>query len=92
MPLIRNGDEFGEETVIPKNDKATGRRVTGRPLRWKLRGDSIGTTLTALYGRLARLRRDLPALRSPPMYPQSGRPGRPGSILSGSASTWSASS
>jgi len=38
-------------------------------LRWKLRGDAIGTTLTALYGSLARLRRDLPALRSPQMYP-----------------------
>ena len=54
VPLIRNGDEFGEETVIPEDDKGTGRRVTGRPLRWKLRGDAIGTTLTALYGGLAR--------------------------------------
>ncbi len=69
VPLIRNGDEFGEETVIPENDQGTGRRVTGRPLRWKLRGDSIGITLTALHGRLARLRRDHPALRSPSMYP-----------------------
>ena len=76
VPLIRNGDEFGEETVIPEDDKGTGRRVTGRPLRWKLRGDPIGTTLTALYGGLARLRRDLPALRSPQMYPAEWAPGQ----------------
>jgi len=69
VPLIRNGDELGEETVIPENDEGTGRRVTGRPLRWKLRGDRIGQALTALHGRLAELRRDLPALRSPSMYP-----------------------
>jgi hypothetical protein len=69
VPLIRNGDELGEETVIPENDEGTGRRVTGRPLRWKLRGDRIGQALTALYGRLAGLRRDLPALRSSSMYP-----------------------
>jgi hypothetical protein len=69
VPLIRNGDEFGEETVIPENDENTGRRVTGRPLRWKLRGDPIGTALTALYGRLGWLRGNLPALRSPSMYP-----------------------
>ena len=69
VPLIRNGDELGEETVIPENDEGTGRRVTGRPLRWKLRGDPIGKTLTALHGRLAGLRNDLPALRSQLMYP-----------------------
>jgi len=69
VPLIRNGDELGEETVIPENDEGTGRRVTGRPLRWKLRGDRIGKALTALHGRLSGLRRDLPALRSPSMYP-----------------------
>ena len=34
----------------------------------------IGTTLTALYGGLARLRRDLPALRSPQMYPAEWAP------------------
>lgn len=69
VPLIRNGDEIGEETVIPENDENTGRRVTPRPLRWKLRGDPIGTALTALHRRLAELRRDLPALRSELMYP-----------------------
>jgi pullulanase len=69
VPLIRNGDELGEETVIPENDENTGRRVTGRPLRWKLRSDRIGQALTALHSRLGELRRNLPALRSPSMYP-----------------------
>ena len=32
--------------------------MTGRPLRWKLRGDRIGTALIALIGRLTQLRRD----------------------------------
>lgn len=68
-PLVRNGDEFGEEYHLPENDDGTGRRVTPRPLRWKLGGDRIGTTLTALHTRLATLRRDHPALRSPFMYP-----------------------
>lgn len=69
VPLVRNGDELGEEHFLPEDDQGTGRRVTGRPLRWKLRGDRIGTTLTALLGRLAQLRRDHPALRSDLMYP-----------------------
>jgi pullulanase len=69
VPLIRNGDEFGEETVIPENDENTGRRVTPRPLRWKIRDDRIGAALTALHGRLAQLRSELPALRSAAMYP-----------------------
>lgn len=71
VPLIRNGDEIGEETVIPENDENTGRRVTPRPLRWKLRGDPIGTVLTALHRQLAALRRELPALRSELMYPSA---------------------
>lgn len=71
-PLIRNGDELGEEYFIPEDDAGTGRRVTPRPLRWKLAGDNdhIGTTLTALHRRLATLRTDHPALRSPSIYPE----------------------
>jgi hypothetical protein len=69
VPLIRNGQEFGEEHFIPENDHDTGRRVSGRPLRWKYRTDPAGSTLVALYTRLATLRRDHPAFRSPFMYP-----------------------
>lgn len=68
-PLIRNGDELGEEYFIPEDDHGTGRRVTGRPLRWKLGKDKIGITLTALHRRLATIRHDHPALRSPFIYP-----------------------
>jgi pullulanase len=68
-PLVRNGDELGEETFLPEDDAGTGRRVTPRPLRWKLAGDRIGNTLTAVHARLAALRRSHPALRSPYMYP-----------------------
>lgn len=69
VPLLHNGQEFGEEHFLPSDDFGTGRRVTGRPLRWKLRGDPIGTTLAALHGTLGRLRRDHVGLRSPHMYP-----------------------
>jgi 1,4-alpha-glucan branching enzyme len=64
VPLVPNGQEFGEEHFLPEDDHNTGRRVTGRPLRWKLRSDPIGTALLALHGTLARLRRDHPGLRS----------------------------
>jgi 1,4-alpha-glucan branching enzyme len=69
VPLIHNGQEFGEEHFLPEDDQGTGRRVTGRPLRWKLRSDPIGKTLTALHARLARTRHGRPALRSAFMYP-----------------------
>lgn len=68
-PLVPNGQEFGEEYFLPENDHGTGRRVTGRPLRWKAREDPIGRTLSALHGKLGRLRRDHAALRSTLMYP-----------------------
>lgn len=69
VPLIPNGQEFGEEHFIPENDHGTARRVSARPLRWKYRSDPAGRTLVALYSRLAALRRDHPGLRSPFMYP-----------------------
>ncbi len=68
-PLIPNGQEFGEEHFIPEDDAGTGRRVSGRPLRWKAGQDPIGRTLSALHRRLARLRLGHPGLRSPNMYP-----------------------
>jgi pullulanase len=71
VPLVPNGQEFGEEHFLPEDDHNTGRRVTGRPLRWKLRSDPIGITLTRLHGTLARIRRDHPGLRSAGMYPDS---------------------
>jgi len=69
VPLVPNGQEFGEEHYLPEDDAGTGRRPVGRPLRWKFRHDPIGQTLGALHGRLAALRHAHPALRSPNMWP-----------------------
>jgi pullulanase len=69
VPLLPNGQEFGEEHFLPEDDHGTGRRVTGRPLRWKIADDTIGQTLIALHSTLGRARRDHPGLRSAQMYP-----------------------
>ncbi|MFP5283225.1 MAG: alpha-amylase family glycosyl hydrolase, partial [Actinomycetes bacterium] len=74
VPLVPNGQEFGEEHWLPEDDHGTGRRVTGRPLRWKIAGDPIGQTLMALFRRLLHLRREHPALRSPLIYPEAWEP------------------
>jgi len=68
-PMIQNGQELGEDYWIPENDHGTGRRVLPKPLRWKLRRDPIGRSLTALYARLAAIRRQYPGLRSNNFYP-----------------------
>ena len=70
VPLVRNGQEFGEDHFLPEDDKGTGRRVLARPLRWKQTTDSIGRALLHLYGTLAHLRLEHPALRSAEMYPR----------------------
>ena len=70
VPLVKNGQENGEEYLIAENDKGTSRRLRPRPLRWKLGQDPIGSTLTALHTRLMALRQQHPALQSPSMYPR----------------------
>jgi pullulanase len=69
VPMLHNGQEFGEEHFLPEDDAGTGRRVTGRPLRWKLLDDPIGRTLANLHARLGKLRHDHAGLRSAHMYP-----------------------
>ena len=69
VPLIPNGQEFGEDHYLPEDDHGTGRRVISRPLRWKLCTDPIGQTLTALHRTLGLARQEHPALRSELMYP-----------------------
>lgn len=69
VPLVPNGQELGEEYFLPEDDHGTGRRVTPRPVRWKIAADPIGQTLQHLHGRLGTLRRAHPALRSGQMYP-----------------------
>jgi pullulanase len=70
VPLLPNGQEFGEDHYLPEDDRNTGRRVVSRPLQWKYSTDLIGKTLTALHRRLATARQEHPALRSELMYPQ----------------------
>lgn len=70
-PLVPNGQEFGEEHFLPEDDHNTGRRVSPRPLRWKLASDPIGRALLRLHGTMARMRRDHLALRSAHMYPDA---------------------
>lgn len=68
-PLVQHGSEFSEEHFLPEDDHNTGRRVIPRPLRWKMVDDPIGKATLNLYGRMARMRRDHPGLRSTHMYP-----------------------
>lgn len=69
VPMVQNGQEFGEEHRLPEDDHGTGRRVVPRPLRWKFADDQVGSTLRKLYGALARARRDHPGLRSNNIWP-----------------------
>jgi len=69
VPLIPNGQEFGEEHCLPEDDHNTSRRVASRPLRWQFADDPIGRPLRALHSALGRIRHEHPALRSEFMYP-----------------------
>lgn len=69
--LIHNGQEFGEEYVMPEDGPD---RVVPRPLHWANSTDHAGTTLFALYRRLIAIRKAHPALRSSSFYPESYEP------------------
>ncbi|HJV34648.1 alpha-amylase family glycosyl hydrolase [Geomonas sp.] len=69
-PMVPNGQEFGEDHWIPENDQGTGRRVSSRPLRWKLVNDDIGKALLKLHGCLGEIRAKYPGLRAANFYPQ----------------------
>lgn len=69
-PMIQNGQEFGEDHWIPEDDQNTGRRVTSRPLRWKMLNDKIGQELLKLHKRMGEIRMQYPGLRSTNFYPQ----------------------
>lgn len=69
-PLVPNGQEFGEDHWIPENDHNTGRRVSSRPIRWKMTADDIGKALLQLHKRMAEIRTQYPGLRSTNFYPQ----------------------
>jgi len=69
VPLIPNGQEFGENHYLPEDDHNSSRRVASRPLRRQFADDPIGRPIRALHGALGRLRHAHPALRSELMYP-----------------------
>jgi pullulanase len=64
--LVHNGQEFGDDWWLPESGDG---RVVPRPLKWPLAEDAAGAHLRALYRRLAEIRRDHPALRTPNFYP-----------------------
>lgn len=71
VPLVPNGQEIGEDHWVPEDDGGTGRRVTSRPIRWKLQSDNYGKPLGQLFTRMGQIRNQYPALRSANFYPQT---------------------
>jgi pullulanase len=69
VPMLAAGQEVAEDHWLPEDDSGSGRRVRPRPMRWKLRTDSIGTALLPIYARLIKLRRQYRGLRSRNIYP-----------------------
>jgi pullulanase/glycogen debranching enzyme len=70
VPIIQNGQEFGEDYRIPEDDQKTGRRIRPRPLRWKLKEDTVGSALFNFYKRLIEIRNNYTGLRSKNFYPE----------------------
>jgi len=57
--FLHNGQEFGEEYVLPESGDG---RVAPRPLRWAKSVDAVGVGLIGLYTRLIRMRKENPVL------------------------------
>jgi 1,4-alpha-glucan branching enzyme len=68
--MVHNGQEFGEDYFLPGSGSG---RVEPRPLRWNAHGPDSGELpggrLYAIYGKLAQIRKDHPALRSANFFP-----------------------
>jgi pullulanase len=64
--LLHNGQEFAQDESMPENGDG---RVLPRPLHWALGDDPTGQWLYYLHARLARIRREHPALRTHNFYP-----------------------
>ena len=73
VPMIRNGQEFGEEYFLPDDDRllpCNQKRVQRRPLRWQpLSEDPIGNGLYSIYQALIQIRANHASLRSPNFFP-----------------------
>jgi 1,4-alpha-glucan branching enzyme len=66
IPMLFQGQEFGENYVIP--DGGDGRTGIRRGIHWEYFYDENGQPLITLYRRLGKLRRAVPALRSRNFY------------------------
>jgi hypothetical protein len=69
VPMIQNGQEFGEDHWIPEDDQGSNRRVQPRPLRWSYAKDNFGKPLLDLYSRLCEIRQRYEVLRIGAFYP-----------------------
>lgn len=76
-PLIRNGQEFGEEYFLPDDDRflpCEQKRVRRRPLRWdSFSTDGIGQTLYSIYQKLIQIRNAYWSLHSPNFFPDDNQ-------------------
>lgn len=76
-PLLRNGQEFGEDYFLPDDDSVLPcpqKRVNPRPLRWDpLSTDFVGSRFYAIYQQLIQIRSSYPSLRSPNFYPDDNQ-------------------
>lgn len=57
VPLLRQGQEFGENDYTPIDWRENERKRLFRPLRWEYATDAIGQRLSRLVRRLIRIRR-----------------------------------
>lgn len=64
-PLLRNGQEFGEDYSFPEDGNGP---VASRPLRWRYSKDGTGQWLRTLYQKLIAIRHAHPALLSQNFY------------------------
>lgn len=69
VPMIQNGQEFGEDHWIPEDDQGSNRRVQPRPLRWWYAKDNFGKPLLDLYSRLCDIRQRYEVFRIGAFYP-----------------------
>jgi pullulanase len=68
VPLIHNGQEFGDQYWFPEEGSG---RVMARPVRWQFEDDDTGRRLRGLYKQLISIRMQHPALRSLNVHPDS---------------------
>jgi 1,4-alpha-glucan branching enzyme len=62
IPMLWQGEELAENYTLPSGGNA--RVSTPRPMHWEYFYDQYGQGLIRLYRIMARLRRQIPALRS----------------------------